>query len=94
MSTQHTGIPARRQSFDATLADLARPPQPKRRDIHPRIVIHWSRIAVLFYVAFLFFLIGIGVGASLVMGAVKASVVPVCTDAIADAGGVCIGEPR
>lgn len=59
----------------------------------PLILVNWAAVASVCFFSALFLLIGIAVGAGIVSDA-GASMVPACTDAIADAGGICRGEPR
>lgn len=75
---------------------------PLRSDVHPRLRLRYGAVFASMFAMLVGFLIGVLVGVSLVMGATADSSskidpwngVPVCTDAIADAGGVCHGEPR
>jgi len=71
---------------------------PTRAEQHERITrYNWRAIALVVWTALVFLLFGIGIGASLVTDAIESSssnMVPACTDAIADAGGICKGEPR
>lgn len=66
----------------------------------PEIVINWAAVASVCFFSALFLLIGIAIGAGIVSDAARAAIgdpfngVPACTEEIANAGGICHGEPR
>ena len=90
-------LPNRRGTFTPVSGPIVEPAMIEEPDgtWTPTIIINWMAVSCVLFVGLLMFLLGMTAGISIMRdAAVQPTPVPACTDAIADAGGICWGEPR